>query len=128
MAYRQLEQYLGRGEEQVLWLLSYKHAGGGLLGGFLGRFVFNALTGGSVGWAAFGMVAGALVGVALLTQYHGVLLASACCCSPASTRGAAEAHGACMPRCCTRRCSPPRTLCACGSATGKHSLCPAIGS
>ncbi len=75
MAYRQLEQYLGRGEEKVLWLLSYKHAGGGLLGGFLGRFMFNALGGGSVGWAAFGMVAGALVGVALLTQYHGVLMA-----------------------------------------------------
>ena len=74
MAYRQLEQYIGRGEEKVLWIFSYKHVGGALLGGFLGRFVFNVLAGESIGWAFLGMVLGALVGVLLLTQYHGVLM------------------------------------------------------
>lgn len=75
MAYRQLEQYLGRGEEKVLWLLSYKHVGGALVGGFLGRFLFNLLAGGSAGWALLGLVLGATAGTMLLTQYHGVLMA-----------------------------------------------------
>ncbi len=120
MAYRQLEQYLGRGEEKVLWLLSYKHAGGGLLGGFLGRFVFNALTGGSVGWAAAGMVGGHSWACCCSRNTTAYSWRTACFCSPAFTPVVVGARAACMPRSFMRRCLPPRTSCVCASATAKR--------
>jgi hypothetical protein len=74
MAYIQFEQFLGRGNEKVFWIFSYKHAAGLLMGGFLGRLGANVIFDG-VGWALTGMVLGAIVGMLLLTQYHGILVA-----------------------------------------------------
>lgn len=71
MAYVELEQFLGRGEEKVAWLVSYNHVVGMLLGGFVGR-TLGVILDVSAGWMLLGSVLGAMLGIWLATQYHGL--------------------------------------------------------
>src|SRR5215216_345379 len=73
MAYMELEQFLGRGNEKVFWVLSLKDMGGLALGGFVGQRLGAALVG--AGGALILMtLLGAAVGLGLMLQYHGLVV------------------------------------------------------
>lgn len=73
MAYTELEQFLGRGEEKAVWLLSMKNIGGLILGGLLGQRLGTVLFGAGVGVLLCTLL-GAGLGMALTFQYHGLLI------------------------------------------------------
>lgn len=73
MGYTELEQFLGRGEEKAVWLLSMKNIGGLILGGLLGQRLGSILFGEGIG-VLLCMVFGASIGIALTFQYHGLLI------------------------------------------------------
>ncbi len=74
MSYVELEQFLGRGEEKAIWLLSYKNIAGLLLGGYIGH-EFGSSLAGTGGWVLGAVVLGAVIGVVLTMQYRGLLVA-----------------------------------------------------
>jgi hypothetical protein len=43
---RELEQFLGRGNEKAFWIFTYKNAGGAILGGFVGSRIGEMIGGG----------------------------------------------------------------------------------
>ena len=43
---RELEQFLGRGNEKAFWIFTYKNAGGAILGGFIGSRLGEMIGGG----------------------------------------------------------------------------------
>ena len=73
MAYSELEQFLGRGEEKAVWLLSMKNIGGLILGGILGQRLGAVLCGAGIG-VLLCMLLGAVLGMAVTFQYHGLLI------------------------------------------------------
>src|SRR5688500_2315511 len=72
--YSELEQFLHRGEEKAVWLLSMKNIIGLILGGVVGHRLGAVLVGAGFG-VLLGMILGAIVGIALTFQYHGLLIA-----------------------------------------------------
>lgn len=72
--YKELEQFLHRGEEKAVWLLSMKNMIGLILGGVVGHRLGTVLVGAGVG-VLLCMVLGAMVGIGLTFQYHGLLIA-----------------------------------------------------
>jgi len=44
---KELEQFLGRGNERAFWIFTYKNAGGAVLGGFFGSRLGQAMGGGA---------------------------------------------------------------------------------
>jgi hypothetical protein len=72
--YTELEQFLHRGEEKAVWLLSMKNMIGLILGGVVGHRLGSVLFGAGVG-VLLCMLLGASVGIALTFQYHGLLIA-----------------------------------------------------
>lgn len=72
--YSELEQFIGRGEEKAVWLLSMKNLIGLILGGVVGHRLGTVLVGTGVGVLLI-MLLGALVGSVLTFQYHGLLIA-----------------------------------------------------
>jgi hypothetical protein len=73
MAYTELEQFLGRGEEKVAWLLSMKNMGGLLGGGLVGHRLGSLLFGDGVPVLLCTLL-GAVLGMTLTFQYHGLLI------------------------------------------------------
>ena len=74
MAYTELEQFLGRGEEKVFWILSLKSIGGLAVGGFLGQRLGLLLFGHGLG-AMGTTLALAGLGLVLMLQYRGLIVA-----------------------------------------------------
>lgn len=73
MPYQELEQFLGRGEEKAVWVLSYKNILGLVLGGLVGQRL--GLVAGGQGLAPVLVgCAGALIGVLLTMQLHGIVV------------------------------------------------------
>jgi hypothetical protein len=71
--YHELEQFLGRGEEKAVWLLSVKNIGGLIGGGILGQRLGTALFG-SGALVLLCTVLGAVLGITLTFQHHGLLI------------------------------------------------------
>lgn len=71
--YSELEQFLGRGEEKAIWLLSMKNIVGLIAGGLLGQRLGTVLVGDG-GLVLLGTVLGAALGIALTFQHHGLLI------------------------------------------------------
>ena len=74
MAYTELEQFIGRGEEKVFWLVSQKNVLGLFLGWMIGQRLGQLLFGDGSLVPLCGAV-GAILGVAVTFQYHGLLIA-----------------------------------------------------
>jgi len=73
MSYYELEQFLGRGEEKAIWLLSLKNMGGLIIGGILGQRLGTILVGeGSL--VLLCTILGAVLGITLTFQYHGLMI------------------------------------------------------
>jgi len=73
MPYTELEQFLGRGEEKVIWLLSYKNIAGLIAGGIIGHRLGRAIAG-EGGLVFLCTILGAGLGIALTFQHHGLLI------------------------------------------------------
>lgn len=73
MGYTELEQFLGRGEEKVAWLLSMKNMGGLFGGGLVGHRLGSLLFGAGVPVLLCTLL-GAVLGMTLTFQYHGLLI------------------------------------------------------
>jgi hypothetical protein len=73
MAYTHLEQFIGRGEEKAIWVLSMKNIGGLIGGGLIGHRLGSLLVGDGLG-VLLCAVLGALLGIALTFQFHGLLI------------------------------------------------------
>src|SRR4051794_20721421 len=73
MAYMELEQFLGRGNEKVFWVLSLKDIGGLALGGFVGQQLGSALVGTGIGVILLTLL-GAACGLGLMLHYHGLVV------------------------------------------------------
>ena len=73
MSYTELEQFLGRGEEKAVWLLSVKNIGGLIGGGILGQRLGTVLFG-SGALVLLCTVLGALLGITFTFQHHGLLI------------------------------------------------------
>src|SRR4051794_34945654 len=73
MAYMELEQFLGRGNEKVFWVLSLKDIGGLALGGFVGQHLGSALVGTGIGVILLTLL-GAACGLGLMLHYHGLVV------------------------------------------------------
>lgn len=73
MGYTELEQFLGRGEEKVAWLLSMKNMGGLFGGGLVGHRLGSLLFGEGMPVLCCALL-GALIGMTLTFQYHGLLI------------------------------------------------------
>jgi|GEM_PF-5665636 len=73
MAYHELEQFLGRGEEKAVWIFSFKNLAGLIVGGIIAqRLAVLLLEPGLL--TALIATLGAVVGVTLTMQRHGVIL------------------------------------------------------
>src|SRR3954447_14710747 len=73
MAYMKLEQFLGRGNEKVFWVLSLKDIGGLALGGFVGQQLGSALAGTGIAVILLTLL-GAACGLGLMLHYHGLVV------------------------------------------------------
>ena len=73
MGYTELEQFLGRGEEKVAWVLSMKNMGGLFGGGLVGHRLGSLLFGEGVAVLLCTLL-GAVLGMTLTFQYHGLLI------------------------------------------------------
>src|SRR3954447_6864431 len=73
MAYMKLEQFLGRGNEKVFWVLSLKDIGGLALGGFAGQQLGSALAGTGIAVILLTLL-GAACGLGLMLHYHGLVV------------------------------------------------------
>ncbi|HEX6291291.1 MAG TPA: hypothetical protein VFZ66_19060 [Herpetosiphonaceae bacterium] len=71
--YTELEQFLGRGEEKAVWLLSIKNIGGLIGGGVLGHRLGSLVFGDGLGVLLCTLL-GALAGLILTFQQHGLLI------------------------------------------------------
>lgn len=68
---RELEQFLGRGEEQAFWIFSYKNVGSAILGGFIGSRVGQLM--GTGGIVMLLSVAGVALGLGLSLNRRGLM-------------------------------------------------------
>jgi len=68
---RELEQFLGRGEEKFFWIFTYKNAGGAIVGGFLGSRIGQIV--GSGGLVMLMTIVGILVGVGITLNRRGLM-------------------------------------------------------
>lgn len=73
MGYLELEQFLGRGNEKVFWVLSLKDLCGMALGGFIGQRGGEILFGSGMPAMVVALV-GAFIGLTLMMQYHGLII------------------------------------------------------
>ena len=74
MAYHELEQFLGRGEEKLAWIISARVAAGIALGGFLGHRLGTIVWGPSFAVAVPTLI-GALIGALLTMRFRGIMVA-----------------------------------------------------
>lgn len=73
MAYEELEQFLGRGDERAVYLFSFKNIAGLVMGGMLGQQLGGLVL--APGLATTGVaVAGAVLGLVLTVQYQGLIV------------------------------------------------------
>ena len=74
MAYQELEQFLGRGEEKLAWIISARVAAGIAVGGFLGHRLGTIVWGPSFAVAVPTLI-GALIGALLTMRFRGIMVA-----------------------------------------------------
>ena len=68
---RELEEFLGRGEEAAFWILTYKNVGAAILGGFMGSRVGQLL--GTGGIVMLLSVLGVALGLGLSLNRRGLM-------------------------------------------------------
>ncbi|ABX07868.1 hypothetical protein Haur_5241 (plasmid) [Herpetosiphon aurantiacus DSM 785] len=68
---RELEQFLGRGEEAAFWILTYKNVGSAILGGFMGSRVGQLM--GTGGIVMLLSVVGVALGLGLSLNRRGLM-------------------------------------------------------
>ena len=73
MAYEELEQFLGRGDERAVYLLSFKNIAGLVVGGIVGQQLGGLLVAPGLPTTAVALL-GAVVGLILTVQYQGLVL------------------------------------------------------
>jgi hypothetical protein len=71
MAARELEQFLGKGEEKAWWFLTYKNVAGIVVFGFIGNRIGQLLGGGI--WNMVMIAVGALAGLLITLNQRGLM-------------------------------------------------------
>ncbi len=68
---KELEQFLGRGNERAFWVFTYKNAGGAVLGGFIGSRIGQMLGGGGVMFLI--SIVGLVLGIVVTLDRRGLM-------------------------------------------------------